>query len=493
MQLELIRTDVSKLDEILPGGLFKGGVYIVHGAPGTGKTILANQVCFNHVKRQGSALYISLLAESHTRMLQHLSSMKFFDQRAMPRLYYVSATPTFAAEGLNGVVSLVRQELKRHRPGIMVIDGFSATRERATTQQEFLRFVHEIQSHAAAAECATLLLTSGIDPATDPASTMVDGIVHLNHELFGRRTQRTLQVTKFRGDGFLPGTHSFQIDDTGLTIHPRIEARFGSPSKRDRYVLSRLASGVPGMDEMLGGGLLRRTTNGLYGPTGIGKTTFGLQYVSLSSASEPGVFFGFFESPERLRTKAEAIGIDLQRLEERGHLEMIWRPQGEQDLDELGHEILAAVRRIGATRVFMDGYAGLQESAIEPERLTRYVSSLANEMRALGATLIVTIESRNILGASMELPSKGLSSLLEGLVLLRYAEVEGRVRRLISVTKIRDSEFDPFLREFTVGARGMEVGGTFTGFEALLSGFGREPQARTNHIAPNDAQPSQRG
>src|SRR6188474_1433237 len=101
MQLELVPTRVSRLDEILPGGLFKGGVYIFHGEPGTGKTILANQICFNHVAEQGSALYVSLLAESHTRMLQHLRSMTFFDEAAMPRLYYVSATPTFANEGLS--------------------------------------------------------------------------------------------------------------------------------------------------------------------------------------------------------------------------------------------------------------------------------------------------------------------------------------------------------------------------------------------------------
>ncbi|HEY5756187.1 MAG TPA: ATPase domain-containing protein, partial [Steroidobacter sp.] len=169
-------------------------------------------------------------------------------------------------------------------------------------------------------------------------------------------------------------------------------------------------------------------------------------------------------------------GIDLRRLEELGHLELIWRPQGEQDLDALGHDILDAVRRNNAKRVFIDGYAGFLESAIEPERLTRYISSLADELRVLGATTVVTMESRNILGASMELPSKGLSSLLEGLILMRYAEVEGRVRRIVSVTKIRDSGFDPFLHEFTIGAHGIEVGDTMEGFEALLSGFGREPQ-----------------
>lgn len=476
MQLEILPSRVSALDEILPGGLLKGGVYIVHGAPGTGKTILANQICFNHVADGGRALYISLLAESHTRMLQHLRSLSFYDETAMPRLYYASATSMFDEEGLRGVVDLVRREIKRHNAGVMVIDGFSATRERASSQNEFQRFVHEIQSHAAAAECAALLLTSGVDPMADPAATMVDGIIQLNYALVGRRTERTLQVVKFRGNDFLSGSHSFRITNAGLVIYPRIEVTFGTPSERDSYALTRCTTGVRGIDEMLRGGLLAGTTNGLYGPTGIGKTTFGLHFVSLSSAAEPGVFLGFFENPQRLRVKGRAMGIDLAALEQRGHLEMIWRPQGEQDLDALGHEIIDAVRRRQAQRVFIDGYAGFAESATEPERLTRYISSLANEIRSLGATMVVSIESRNILGASMELPSKGLSSLLEGLILMRYAEVQGQVRRLVSITKIRDSDFDPFLHEFKVVGGRLEVGDVFAGFERLLTGFGHDTQ-----------------
>ena len=95
----------------------------------------------------------------------------------------------------------------------------------------------------------------------------------------------------------------------------------------------------------------------------------------------------------------------------------------------------------------------------------------------LGATMVISIESKSILGSSMELPSKGVSSLLESLVLMRYAEVEGQVRRVISVTKIRDSDFDPFLREFQITPTGIEVGGTFQGYEAVLTGFGREPSS----------------
>lgn len=478
MELELLPTRVSALDRILPGGIFKGGVYIVDGAPGTGKTILANQICFAHVAARGRALFVTLLAESHTRMLQHLRSMAFFDERAMPQgLYYVSAIDALGNDGLKGFIELLRSELKRHQPGVLVIDGFAIAREWASSQQEFKRFVQELQSHAAVAECSMLLLTNGADPASDPAQSMVDGVIHLYHQLFERRTERTLQVSKFRGRGFLSGKHSFEITEQGFVIYPRIEAIFATPSVADEYRPTRLPTGVPGMDPMLGGGLLERTSTGVFGPTGIGKTTFGLQFLSLSTADQPGVFLTFFESPERLRAKAQAIGFDLRDLERRGAVELLWRPQGEHLLDKLGHELIAAIQRRGVRRVFIDAYGGLVESAVETDRLTRFISALANQIRALGVTMMVSIESRDILGSSMELPSKGFSSLLEGLILMRYSEVEGQVRRLISITKIRDSGFDPFLHEFQITDHGMQIGAPVRGFEALLSGFGRvEPR-----------------
>jgi circadian clock protein KaiC len=170
------------------------------------------------------------------------------------------------------------------------------------------------------------------------------------------------------------------------------------------------------------------------------------------------------------------LGIDIKGLERSGAVELVWCPQGEHILDELGHRMVDAVRRRGVKRLFIDGYGALVESATNPERMTRFVSTLGNELRALKATVIMSMESRNVMGTATELPNKGLSSLLEGLILMRYTELEGRIRRVISVTKIRDSAFDPNLREFTVTPRGIEVGDRLRGVEAALSGFAREPR-----------------
>lgn len=483
LELQRVPTGIPGLDEILRGGLLRGGVYIIEGVPGTGKTILANQISFNHVAGGGRVVFVTLLAESHTRMLQHLRPMDFYAEGAIPdRLYYESGFRILESEGLKGVVDLLRREIRGHQASLLVLDGFATTEESASSPREFKKFVHDIQSHAAALECTMLLLTNGSAREVSPEYTMVDGVIQLEDNLFVERTERALQVGKFRGSDFLAGRHPFRITNRGLQIFPRIEAAYARPRPPDDFSLRRQSSGIPGLDDILQGGLFAERTTGVYGPTGIGKTTFGLQYLALCTEQEPGAFFGFFESPARLRGRAESIGIDWRGLEKRGAVEICWYPQGEHILDELGHRLIETVRRRGLKRVFIDGYSALLVSATNPERMTRFISVLGNELRALNTSAVISIESRNVLGTATELPSRGLSALLEGLILMRYSEVEGRIRRLLSITKMRDTGFDSRLREFEITDRGIEIGQPVHGVEAALSGFAHEPRA----VVPNE-------
>ncbi|HEX5419809.1 MAG TPA: ATPase domain-containing protein, partial [Gammaproteobacteria bacterium] len=392
---------------------------------------------------------------------------------------------------LKGIVDLLRREIKGHRASLLVLDGFSVTEESASSARDFKKFVHEIQSHTAAAGCTVILLTNGANHEVVPEYTMVDGIIELQDALVELRSERHLIVRKFRGSGYLSGRHVFEITQNGVMVYPRVEAVFAKPSWPDEFRLHRQSTGVRGLDVMIGGGLIAETTNGVLGPTGSGKTTLGLAYVGRSSAEEPGLFVGFYESPERLRVKAESLGIDLRAPERSGHLEFLWRPQGEHILDAVAHDIVEAVRRRGVKRLFIDGYGGLTQSATHPERMTRYISVLANELRAAKATMIMAMETRDILGTQHRLPEQGMSSLLEGLIIMRYAELEGRICRVLAVTKIRDSNFDAFLHEFKITNRGIEVGGTFRGVEAVLSGYAHEPQAILAGQQPRPEPPQQ--
>ena len=206
--LERIATGVPGLDEVLKGGFFEGAVYIVRGTPGAGKTILANQICFQHARQGRRALFVTLLAENHARMLQHLEHMSFYDGRLIPKyVYYISAFRVLEENGLKGMMDLLRREMRAHEASILVLDGLIAVEETSTSDREFRKFIHELQAHAAAAGCCTLLLTNGRRGEYHPEHTMVDGLVTLEDVPYGKRRQRELEVRKFRGSKSLRGRH----------------------------------------------------------------------------------------------------------------------------------------------------------------------------------------------------------------------------------------------------------------------------------------------
>jgi circadian clock protein KaiC len=250
---------------------------------------------------------------------------------------------------------------------------------------------------------------------------------------------------------------------------------FASASRPAVISDGKIAVGIPGFDKMVRGGLPIATTTGLIGASGIGKTTFGLHWLSESSPSEPGLMFGFYETPERLCVKGKQLGLELGNAVDRGDLELLWQPQRENILDELAHRMLGAVRRRKVKRLFIDGLGGFLESATSPQRISRFFSCLTNELRALGATTIFTMEVPEIVGPVVRVPATGLSALLENLIFLRFVERDSSLLRLLSVHKVRDSGHDPCLREFFITDRGLHIGEALSGVEGATTGVAREP------------------
>lgn len=488
-ELSRVPTRIECLDHILRGGFLEGGVYIIQGTPGAGKTVLANEICFRHAAAGGRAAYVTLLAEMHTRLLQHLRGMRFFDESLIPAsLYYISAFHTLEGEGLKGLVNVLRREIKGHEANLLIVNGLVAAQESASSDREFKKFIYEIQAHAAATGCTVLLLTSGAIGRVNAEHTMVDGVLELEDQLFEFRNERSLLVRKFRGSSFLRGRHSFRITDDGVKFFPRIEAAFASASQPDPVTDAKTSSGIEGFDAMLHGGFPAATTTGLIGASGIGKTTLGLHFLSASSAAEPGLFFGFFETPERVCLKARHLNLDIRRAVDSGHVELLWQPQRENVLDQLAHRLIDAVRRRGVKRLFIDGLGGFMESATSPQRVSRFFSCLTNELRALGATTIFTMEVQDIVGTGIRVPVPGLSALVENLVFLRFVERDSNLHRLLSVHKVRDSDHDSHLREFYITDQGITVGGVFAGVEGVTTGVAREPAGTgtAQHIFTNE-------
>src|SRR5271166_14483 len=487
---------VPGLDTVLCGGFLKGGIYLIQGPAGSGKTVLGSQIIYSRAAAaEDRALFVTVLGENHGRMLAHLRPMRFFDPALVPeQVTYISAYQALDEGGLKGLAPFLLREITTRGATLMVLDGMSAVDSKAENGFELKRFTHELQTLASATNCTILLLTTASSATIAPEHTMVDGLIELSQRLYGVRNERRLQVHKLRGSSFLEGEHAYHITREGFAVFPRIEAALATPTRRDAPPGERVTSGIASFDAMLGGGIPAATMTAVVGPSGAGKTTLALQFLAGSSAAEPGLLFGCYEPPERLRLKAATMGLDLAAAESRGEVEYLWYPTGEHVLDRLAHQLLDAVRRRGVKRLVIDGVSGFQQAAVEPERIVRFWSALSNELRALQITALHTLEMAELVGAEVRVPVDGMSSLAEGMVLLRYVELRSRLYRLVSLIKLREGAFDPTIREFTITDAGIVVGAPFEGIEAVLSGAREaERRAAAAHRAAAEAEGGDQG
>ncbi len=470
--LRRIPTGVPGLDTVLRGGFLRGGIFIVQGSPGAGKTILGNQICFHHAAKGGRALYVTLLAENHARMLLHIGQLGFFEEAIIPdRLYYISAFRVLEQEGLAAVLNLLRREVQVRGTSLLVLDGLSALEETAGSGREFKKFIHELQAQAAIADCAMLLLTGASQSSAE--HTLVDGVIELHTKLYGRHAERLLQVHKLRGSGYLRGEHSFRITDEGIAVYPRTEALLAHPSVPDKVTGPPISTGVAQLDRIMGGGFPQHSTALLVGPPGIGKTTLGLHFLSECNHDNPGLFFGFYETPAAIRDKAKALGLALDQLVDEGHVEVVWQPTTEGLLDETCDRLVAAIDRRGVRRLFIDGLQGFERLAPEPERLGHIFSAFSSELRGRGISTLFTSEA-DLIGPVLGLPLSGLSlrgvsCIAEIILVMRYVELRSQLHRMISVLKVRDAEINSALHGFRISGNGIVIEPDSTRAEEILA------------------------
>ena len=469
--LRRLVTGIEGLDALLKGGLVAGASYIIQGPPGAGKTILANQLACGHVRTGGRVLVATLLSESHERLFQYLATLDFFDPTLVgDQIQFVSAFDTLEQEGLDAVVRLLRQEIARQQASLLIVDGVLNARVRAETTLDTKKFVSELQGHAAFAGCTVLLLTSARLDEGSPEHTMVDGVIELGEQLVGSRAVRHIQLRKTRGSAALSGRHECLIDEAGMHVYPRLEALFSHPSQMGSGTLARVSSGVPTFDEMLGGGLATGSVSLLIGPSGIGKTSLGLAFLAASTPQAPGLHFGFYETPERLRSKAASLGYDFAAMEQSGSLQLCWQPTTEGLLDQVGARLLELVAARGSKRVLIDSLGAFSRLAIDPTRLNAFFRAIAGELRARDVSVMLTWEMRDIFGAEISAPAPDLSSIVDNLMLMRFVELDSQLRRMMSILKVRDSHHDPALHELLIQPQGITLRRAFEGACGVLSG-----------------------
>ncbi len=471
-----IESGIPRLDFILQGGLFKGGVYALYGPPGAGKTIMANQLCFNRIAMsEGDCVYVTVLSESHAKMIRHLQGLGFYDAKAVgSRLQYIAAYQTLKSEGIAGLTKLIGNLLTSVRPDLLVIDGLETVGQMAGSPLAAKEFLHQMQSFASLTD-TTLLLCAVAQQgeARRDENAMVDGVLELSDQLIGPRAVRELTVHKFRGSGYLRGRHEVEITDDGVQIHPRTEIQFDAPPPTADETRLRMAFGVVELDRMMNGGILSGSTVALLGAPGSGKTTLGLSFlIEGARKGQRGIYFGFSEPPPRLIDRVEAMGLPLRGYIEDGTIELIWQPPLEHFMDSLAEALLERVRaeRHARRRLFIDGVEGFSAAAVYEDRMPRFLSALTNQLRTWDVTTVISDELP-LFRAGVDLPNPDLANVVETVVLLRYVELKSQLHRLISIMKMRESRYDTSIREFTLGEQGFEVSGSFDSAEAVLSGL----------------------
>lgn len=465
--MERASTGIRELDQITGGGLPTGSLIILAGAPGTGKTILAQQIAFANATPEHKAVYYTTLSEPHSKLIRHLEQFEWFSADALGKIVDFIHLPGL---GVDVDLDTFSKEISRTsfeiEPSIIVIDSSRALHDFAPPER-LRQVVYDLASRVAHSN-AILIFVGEYGPEdmiTAPEFAVADGIIQIANDPSGSTDRRSLRVAKMRGTGHLPGRHTFRITDAGIKVYPRTESIVRGRGEVEAH---RLSTGIPALDQMIGGGLPAGSATLVAGPSGAGKTVMGLQFVAEGLArGEKCVFIALQESPAQLLSKAKAFGWDLRAALEQGQLVIKSVQPVELNLDVAAAEIRAAVSH-GSKRIVLDSLAELHHAA-QTERFADYIWALIESFREVSATTLVTSETEAFFGPSFEL-ARGISFVVDNVILMRYTELASEIRRALGVVKMRDSDHVKSLVEFEVTARGIEVKGKFAGMSGVLTG-----------------------
>lgn len=476
-------TGVPGLDRLLNGGLRRGGLHVVLGGPGAGKSVLAHQVGATVIRAGGKVLYLTALVETHQTLIAQARTFRFFDPSFVPgSFYYASLYPTLARGGLQGAREEISRLVAHHGPTLVVLDGVHALKVGARDRMDYQRFMHEMEAQAAVTGVTTLLLAhppeGGI--ATDPTFTIADAIFHMRTRTVQLRDVRLFSVGKLRGVAHVGGWHTFRITGDGVHIFPRAEALAASMKAHadagapPREVASELlGTAVEGLDDMLGGGVDCGSTTLVVGTPGAGKTLFGLAFLSAGAAAgEPGLLLGYHENPDILGHKGESVGLGIRRGVEEGLIHLHWKAPAELLADEETEVLLELVEQHGIKRVVIDAIEDIRHAVIPRTRETLMVASLVNLLRERGVTSVVMHDLQRVVGVNFDLPMAEISAIMDNAIHVRFVEQKGEMKRLITILKVRARRHDHGLREFIITDTGLRVGKTFDRSEMVLTGLG---------------------
>ncbi|MBK4738386.1 ATPase domain-containing protein [Noviherbaspirillum pedocola] len=455
----LLTTGIPGLDTVLGGGFPARHLFMIQGLAGSGKTTLACQIGFVQAQQGSKVLIVTLIAESHAKLLQHLANFAFFDEGLVGRqVLFFGGYPALAQGGLRELLHFLSTCLDQHKPDVMIIDGFRSVRESRPSDLVLSEFMHSLNALVAAMECTTFLLSPTEGNIAESENTLVDGLVELSQFEDGVRTVREMRVYKARGADHLLGKHAFEVSRTGVVVYPRLEAVATRTNIASTASDRRVAFGIPSWDALTNGGVAHGSITNLVGTPGVGKTIMGLHFIQQALRDdEPCLILGFFESPPRLLHKAKAVGINLDDAMSDGRLEMLWYLPLEMLMDRLAVELFENIDRRKVTRLVIDGVEGFRDVAVHPHRIRLFLIALVNGLRIRNVTTIITQELPYF-RESYARSDSSESVLYENMILLKAIEIDGVDHRLISTVKLREGGYDPSRYEMIISDTGIRIG-----------------------------------
>jgi circadian clock protein KaiC len=470
------RTGVSGLDDVLHGGLTAGNVFLLEGEPGTGKTTLALSFLREGARLGERCLYITLSETEHELRAGAASHGWAIDDNiavcelAPPEslLGAEQQSLLYAADlELGESTRRIFEVFEQTRPDRVVIDSLSEIRLLA---QESLRYRRQILAfkHYFARNPATVLLLD--DLTSDPDDKTVHSVVHAVIQLeevtpFYGAQRRRLRITKYRGQSFRGGYHDFTIRTGGLAVFPRLV----SSEHRTPFARTKMTSDIPELNSLLGGGIEQGSSVLVIGPSGTGKTTFTHQFVAAGiKRGEKAMMFVFDEELGLLFDRTRAMGIDLEAMRNSGALHVEQVDAAELSPGEFAYRVREQLEAGDARTVIIDSLNGYQASMPDEKALLLHIHELLQYLNRRGATTFLTVAQHGLVG-QMDSPVD-VTYLADTVVLLRYFEARGKVRRAVSCIKKRTGYHEETIREFQITGNGLRLGAPLHEFQGILRG-----------------------
>ncbi len=476
VEIRKLPTGVPGLDEILGGGLPEFSFNIIAGAPGGGKTTLAHQIMFANATPERPALFFTVLGEPAIKMLRYQQQFQFFDQTKLnTSIRFINLSQVVLEHDLSAVLDEIVKEVEAASPGIVVVDSFRTVVRKAQSDggnAELQGFIQRLALNLTSWQATTFLIGEYEESEIrdNPVFTVADGLFWLSQQVERNSIVRKLQIRKSRGQASVPGLHTFRITDVGLQTFPRTFGLTGREEKAKGQ--RRLSVGISELDEMMGGGIPEGDSLLVAGSSGTGKSLLGTQFIVEGiRQGEPGIVAMFEERPEEYADRAASFGLDLKTPQQEGKLKLLYIRPLDLSVDETVREIIDAVQEMGAKRLVIDSLAGF-EMALAPGFRTDFRESLYRMIGALtriGVTILSTVEIQEVF-TGFPLSAYAISFLSDDILRLRFVSLNGQLRKMMVVIKMRRSTHSIDMREFEITSKGLIIGERLTGYRGLTTG-----------------------